>query len=121
MKHRLLDDMSVAQVLHDDPLEQRGGDSGVPDAFRIHHHDGPAGTDAQAGRLAALHAPRAKQEVFALEQPREQRIQGAPFPVRGAVAASADEHVARIRLHERGKLDGRRWRHRRQARRVDAV
>src|SRR5687767_189770 len=88
-------------MLHHDPLEQLLGHPRVPDPFGIDDDDRTAGADAQARRLAALDASRAEEEVLALEQRGEQGVERAPTPVRRAEAASADEHVARIGLHDR--------------------
>ena len=104
MKDRLLHDAPIAQVLDDDALEQRRGHAGVPDALRVHDDDRTAGAHAETGRLATLHATRTEEQPFALEQARERRVERAALAVRRAEAADADEHVARIRLHDRGGL-----------------
>jgi hypothetical protein len=100
-KHRLLDDLAVAEMLHDNPLEKRRRHLAIPDAFRIDDHDGAARADAQAGSLPTLHAPGTEQQTLSLQQRRKKRIQLSTATTWGAIPADADEHVARIGLHHR--------------------
>src|SRR3954471_13976251 len=62
VEYRFLHDLSITQVLHHDPLEELRRYTGVPDAFRVHHHDGAAHAHAQAGRLATFHPPRSEEQ-----------------------------------------------------------
>ncbi len=108
MKHRLLHHSAVAQVLDDDSLQQRRCNVGVPDAFGIHHDDRPSGADAQARRLAALHAIGSEQQIFSLEQLREQAVERSAAALRRAESSGADEDVTPIRVHACGSCDGLR-------------
>src|SRR5450759_705551 len=101
VKNRLIDRLPALEVLHDDSLQQRWCDLGVPDSFRIHHDDRSVAADAEAGSLAALHALRTKEQIFALEKLGEQQIELAPPAVGRAEVASAYEHVMGVRLHLR--------------------
>ena len=56
MKHRLLHNPTILQVLHDDAIEQSRRDRGVPHAFRVDHDDGATGANTQTWRFAALDA-----------------------------------------------------------------
>lgn len=110
MEHRLLDYPAAAKMLDDDALEQLGCDSGVPDALRIDHDDGAASADAQTRCLTAFHAVGAEQQVFSLEERRQQAIQLTPAPIRRAETARAHEHMAAVRIHLRS-ADGVGGRH----------
>jgi hypothetical protein len=101
VKYRLFHYAPVAEVLHDDPLEQLGRNACVPDALRVLDHDRPTCADAEAWRFAAFYPGWSKQEVLSLEQTREKAVQRASLTVRRTEAASADEHVAAIRVHPR--------------------
>ena len=106
----LINRMSVLQMLYYNALQQVRRHAGIPDAFRIHDDDRSAGAHAEAGRLAALHPTRTEKQTFALEQPREGGVERAALAVRRAEPADAHEHVACIRLHDRGGL-ARKGRH----------
>src|SRR2546423_5053064 len=108
MKHSLVHDASVAQVLDDDALEQRGSDPRIPDALGVHDDDRTTRADTETGRLAALHASRAEEQPLALKQTRQQSVERSSLAVWRAVAADADQNVARVRLHESGELGGAR-------------
>jgi hypothetical protein len=69
-------------VLDHDALEERGGHAGVPDALGIYDDDRSTGAHAEARRLSALDARRPEEEPFALEQPRQQRVERSSFTVR---------------------------------------
>ena len=73
VKHRFLHHLAIAKVLDDDSLEKRRRDAGVPDAFGIDDHDRPARAYTEAWSFATLHATRTEQQVFSLEQSREER------------------------------------------------
>jgi len=91
-------------MLHDDPFQERGGHTGVPHALGVHDDDRAAGADSETGRLAALHAPGPEEKALALEQAREQCVERSSLAIRRAEPADADEHVARVGLHERREL-----------------
>lgn len=101
MKYSLINWFPVLEVLDDNQFQERGCDLGVPDSFRIHDDDRPVATDTKAGGLATLHAPRTKEQIFALEKVGEQRIELASPAVGRAEVASAYEHVTGVRLHLR--------------------
>ena len=48
MKNGLFDRIALLEVLHHDPLQQRGRDLGVPDSFRIDDNYRPLAADAVA-------------------------------------------------------------------------
>ena len=101
MKDRLINRFSVFEVLDDDSLEQRGCNLGVPDALRIHHDDRSVAAHAKARGLTALSTPRAKEQILALEQVGQQRVELASAAVGRAEIARAHEHVMRVPLHFR--------------------
>ena len=107
MEHRFLDYSTVAQVLDDDALEERGSDAGVPDAFGIDDDNRTAGADSEARSLAALDALGAEEKAFAFEKAGELRIQLAAALIRRAEAACAHQHMAAIWIHQRSELPGR--------------
>lgn len=96
MKHGILDDAPVLQVLDDDALEERGGHVCVPDAFGVHHHDRTTRADAEAWRFATLDPRGPEQETFSLQQLRQFGIDRAAFSIRRTKPARADEHVAGV-------------------------
>ena len=81
MKNRVFYRLSMLEVLNDDSLEQRGRNLGIPGSFRIDDNDRPIAADAEARRFAALNALRAEEQILALEQAGEQRIDLAPTTV----------------------------------------
>lgn len=101
MKYRLLHHLSVAQVLDDNALEQGRGHTGVPDAFGIHDDDRSAGTDAEAGRLAAFHAFGSEEQILALEQPGQQAVESTPSTVGCAETSGAHDDMSAVCLHAR--------------------
>jgi hypothetical protein len=111
VKHRFLHDSPAAEVFHDDSLQERGGHAGIPDALGIHDDDRSAGTNAEARRLSAFDTRRTEEKPFALQQAREERVERSAFAIRGAEAADADEHVARVRFHQRLALPRRKSGH----------
>ncbi len=76
MEHRFLDNAAIPKMFDDDPLEQLGRDTRVPDALRIDDYDRAARADAEARRFPSLHATGTEQEAFALEKSRQQLVQG---------------------------------------------
>ena len=107
VEHRFLDDSTVTQVLDDDALEQRGSDTGVPDAFGIDDDDRTAGADSEAWSLAALDAIGAEEKAFALEKAGEMLVELSTALTRRAEAPSAHQYMAAIRIHQRSELLGR--------------
>jgi len=85
--------LAALEVLDDDSLEQRGRHLGIPDPFRINDNDRPVAADAEARRFTALDAVRAEEQILALQQAREQRIDLASTAVRRAETARTYEHV----------------------------
>jgi hypothetical protein len=64
-------------VLHDDALEELGGDASVPHTVRINDHDRTAGAYSQARCLAALYTTWAKEQSLTFEKRGKARIQRA--------------------------------------------
>src|SRR5438874_12109197 len=100
MKHSLLDNPAVPEVLGDDPLEKCGRNACVPHTLGVHDDDWPAGAHAQARRLTAFDPVGTKQESLALQQRGQQLVQLAPSLVGRAESAYAHEHVPCVRIHE---------------------
>ena len=67
MNHSLLDNPPPAEMLDDDPLQQRRTHRPVPNSLGIHHDDRSAPAHAKAWRLAALDARGAEEQSFTLE------------------------------------------------------
>lgn len=67
MDNGFVDDPSPAEMLDNDPLEERRADGAIPYTLRIDHHDRPAPAHAEAWRFAALDARGAEQQSFTLE------------------------------------------------------
>ena len=88
-------------MLDHNSLQQLRRDVRVPDTLRIDHHNWPTGADAKTWRLAALHAARTEEQVLALEQRRELRVNRTTTAIGRTEAADAHNDVAHIRLHER--------------------
>gem|GEM_PF-2526381 len=101
MKYSLINWPSAFQMLDNDSLQQCGRHSAIPDPVGIHDDDRPVATDTEAGCLTALHAPRTKEQIFALEKLGQQRIELASTAVGRAEVAGAYEHVTGVRLHLR--------------------
>jgi len=75
MEYSVFHRSTIFQVLDHNTLEQLGGDVCVPDSFGIHDDNRSVTAYSEAGSLAALHTRRTKEQIFALQQLREQRIQ----------------------------------------------
>ena len=75
MKDRLINGLPMLEVLDDDSLQQRGRDLGVPDALRIHDDDRSVAAHAKARSLTPLHALGPKEQILALEQLGQQRVE----------------------------------------------
>ena len=74
-KNRLFDGLALFEVLDDDSLQKRRGDSVVPDALGIYNDNWSVRAYSQARRFAPLHAVRAEQQIFPLQQLGELRIE----------------------------------------------
>ncbi len=107
MEHCVLDNAAIPKVLHDDALEERRSDAGVPYPLGIDDDDRTACADAKARRFTSLDASWPEQEAFSLKQSRELGIQHAPLSIRRTEPPDTHEHVSRIGLHERGHALGR--------------
>jgi hypothetical protein len=103
MKHGLLDDATVAEMLDDDALEQRRCHTRIPHALGVHGDDRPSAAHAEAGRLTPLHAAGPEEQPLALKQRGKLRIESATPTVRRAEAADAHEDVAAVGLHDGGR------------------
>lgn len=101
MKDRLINGFSVFEVLYDDSLQQRGCHFRVPDALGIYHNDRSVAAHAQARGLTALYTLRAKEQILALEQVGQKRVELASATVGRAEIPCTHEHVMRVRLHFR--------------------
>ena len=91
----------IFQVLDDYSLEQFRSHVRIPDSLWIHNHNRTAAAHSEARCLASFYAIRAKQQVLALQQVRESRIQFASTTIGRAEIAGADENVVRVTLHLR--------------------
>jgi hypothetical protein len=94
MKHCLLDDLPVTEVLDDDPLQQRRRHPGIPDPLRVNDNDRTASANTQTWRLAALDSSRTEEQAFPLQQRWQEIVQITPPTIRRAEAADAHEDVA---------------------------
>src|SRR3954470_7555644 len=101
MKNRVRYRAPLLEMLDDNPLQKLRCHFRVPDPVRIDHHDRTIAANAQAWRLAALHASRTEEQIFALQQLRQQRIDLASTTFRRAETARADQDVPGVRLHHR--------------------
>jgi hypothetical protein len=101
MEDRIFHHFSAFQVLDNNALEKRRGDMRVPDAIGIDDHYRATTAHAEAGSFSALDPAGPEKEAFALKQRSQMRVELPSAPVGRAEAASADDHVARIRLHYR--------------------
>ncbi len=99
MKYGFVHGVPALEMLYDYALQQLGGDSSVPDAFRIDDDNRPAFAHAEARRLASFDAIGSEKQTLALEQRCQQRVECTPPPVRGAVSARAHDDMARVRFH----------------------
>src|SRR5215218_10496356 len=88
-------------MLHDDSFQQRRRDTRVPHAIGVDDDDGAAGAHAKAGRLTALDPCWAEQQIFALEQLRQQTIELPAAPIGRTEAPRTHQDVALIRFHAR--------------------
>lgn len=88
-------------MFFDDALEEFRCDGRVPNTFWIDHNHGTSCADAKAGGLAAFDPVWAKEQVFAFEELRQQAVQRAASPFRGAEATRADHDMVAVRFEER--------------------
>ena len=82
MKHRLLDYPTLAEVLDDDPLEESRRHSPVPDPLGIDSDDRSAPAHTETRGLAPFDTCGAKEEILALQERGEARIEGAASSLR---------------------------------------
>src|SRR6266550_4254170 len=101
MKNRLSNRFPVLEMLDHYSLQQLGRDLGIPNPFRVNDDDRPVAAHAEAGRLTTLHTLRSKEEILALQQLREQRIDLVAATVGRAEVTGAHEHVSGVPLHFR--------------------
>jgi hypothetical protein len=101
MKNRLRNRFPVLEVLDHYSLQQLGRDLGIPNPLRVHDDDRPVAAHAEAGRLTTLHALRSKEQIFPLQQLREQGIDLASATIGRAEVAGAHEHMSGVPLHFR--------------------
>ena len=69
-------------MLDDDSLQQFWSDRRVPDPFWIDNDNGTSCADAEAGGLAAFHALRTEEEIFAFEKFWEEAVECASTSAR---------------------------------------
>ena len=69
-------------MLDDNSLEQFRSDWRVPNPFGIDNDNGTPCADAEAGGLAAFHALRTEEEIFAFEKFWEEAIECASTSAR---------------------------------------
>ena len=93
--------MTTDQMLLNNLLDYLRRAPAVPNAFRVHHHNGAATTDTQAGRFGPLHARGTEEQLFAFQQRRQLAVKRTSASLNRAKPARADEHVAAVGLHLR--------------------
>ena len=93
MKNRVFYGSAVLQMLDDNSLEQMRSDVRVPDSLGVNDDDRTAAADAEARRFASLHAIRPEEEILAVQQLRESRIQLTTATIGRAEIPGADENV----------------------------
>src|SRR5690348_10466080 len=71
IKNCIVDDAAVSKMLNDDSLKELRSDASVPHPLRIDNDDRSTGADAEAWRLAALHAPWTEKKSLAFEELRK--------------------------------------------------
>jgi hypothetical protein len=104
-EHRLLHDLPIPQVLHDDPPPgARGSRPAYHTPSGYTTTIGPPVQTPRQGVSPRFHAPGPEEKALALEQAREQCVERSSLAIRRAEPADADEHVARVGLHERREL-----------------
>lgn len=74
MKRGFLHNPAGAEVLDDNALEQRWGDSAIPDAIRIHDDDRATTAHAETRCFTTLYAIRAEEKALSLQQRREETV-----------------------------------------------
>ncbi len=77
MKNRLFHGLPVLQVVNHNSLEQFGSNVSVPYPFGIHDDNWTHAAYSKAGSLTSLYTIGTEQQVLALQQLRESRIQFA--------------------------------------------
>jgi hypothetical protein len=101
VKYCLINWFSLFEVFNNDSLQERRCNLGIPDAFRVYDDDRSVAAHAEAWCLASLHPSRAEEQIFSLQELREQRIQLAAAAVGRAEISGAHKHMPRIRIHLR--------------------
>jgi pimeloyl-ACP methyl ester carboxylesterase len=101
VKHGVLDDPAVFEVLDDDSLQQLRRNTRVPDTIGIHDHDGTSRANAQTRRLASFYASWTEQQPRVIEKVRQHLIKHPALVVWRAEATGANENVPGVRLHTR--------------------
>ena len=72
MEYRFVDRSTVFQMLSHDPLEQRWSHAVVPHSIRVDDDDRPLAAHAETRSLATFDPSRTEEEIFALQQFREE-------------------------------------------------
>ena len=109
MKNSCIDRSSSLQVLDHDALQQFRRDARVPHTFRIHDHNRPTPTHAEARGLTALHSGRAEQEPLAFEKTGQLRIERATSTIGRTEPSGAYQHVPAVRLEDCFVLGHDHW------------
>ncbi len=99
MEHRFLDYSFPFQVLDNDPLQQLGSNSGVPDAVGVYDNDRPPFANPEAGGFSTFYPRWAIEETFPVEEGGEKSVQLPALPLRRTECAGADDDVPGVRLH----------------------
>src|ERR1051325_3530018 len=94
VKHRLLDNPSIAQMLDDDSLQQLRRDAGIPNPFGVDDDDRAARAHAEARGLATLHAARTEQQAFALQERRQHGVERSTTARRRTEVADTNQDVS---------------------------
>ena len=100
IKNCIFDDAAVSKMLNDDSLEELRSDASVPHPLWVDNENRSTGADAEAWRLAALHAPWTEKEALAFEELRKSRVEVATATIRRTETADAHEHVTGISLEK---------------------
>ncbi len=82
VKNSLINNVSVLEMLDDDPLEQCRCHARIPHALGINDDNRSIGAHAEARRLPALHPRWPKEKVFPLQQLGEQGVDLTAAPIR---------------------------------------
>lgn len=105
MKDSFFDNSSVLQMLDNDALQQLGRHSAVPYSFGINDDDRPPGAHAEARCLTALDASWPEEQILALEQLCQVRVESAPASLGRTETPCTHENMVRVRFHHRSTAD----------------